>query len=144
LRIESPKEKILNGDTELIIGNVTKGIDFKVNLLLGAGNVRQWVALATPADDTLPYNSLPNCKWRHVPQKRQHNSPFQDDASTKKRGSTNTTNVTNRNERQNVWGLATVTSACNVRLVTGSCQKRLHLTSVYGHLNHYGPSADQK
>jgi hypothetical protein len=52
---------------------------------------RQWLAQEALANDTVPYNSPPNCKSRQVTPKRQHNSLFQDDASTKKTGPTNTT-----------------------------------------------------
>lgn len=43
----------------------------------------QWATQPTLANDTLPFNSLPHCKWRHDPPKRPQHSPFQDGASTK-------------------------------------------------------------
>jgi len=93
----------------------------KLIFCLGAGIVRQWAAQSTPPNDTLHFNSLPNCIWRHVPPKCPKTQPISRRCQHQKWGSTNTTNVTNRNEKQNVWGLAKVTRAGNVRLVTGSC-----------------------
>ena len=45
--------------------------------------MRHWAAQPTLANDTLHFNSLPNCKRRHVPPKCPKHSPLQDGASTK-------------------------------------------------------------